>query len=323
MNRMPTTGERLVHTLAIAYHRLSVKVPLKTWVLLGKHLGSLVYSLDPVHRNLTLTNLRFAFGKEKDDRELRAIARGTFEQFSMTGHEWMRLRNCRVEDLDPLIRVEGREHLEAARKKSPSIILMGAHFGNWEYAHLYYAAKFNRLSFIVRPVDNFMIEKERLSYNGRLGVDILYKSNGLRPAIKNLKKGTDLVLFVDRNTDANEGIPSRFFGKTAQTLSVAIALARKYRIPIVPMFMIRCPDLVHHRMVFLPELRIDDDKTGQGIVEGVQRQNDLIERVLSEHPDHWVWFHKRWKHHYPQLYPRDMAKVVRRRARKLAKMKAG
>jgi KDO2-lipid IV(A) lauroyltransferase len=317
----PRTGARIAHGLTIAYHRLSRKVPLESWVRLGKHLGTVIYYLAPGPRNTTLANLRFALGTEPSDRELHAVARGTFQQFSMIGHEWMRLRNVRTEELDPLIRVEGRENWKAAKEKSASVILLGAHFGNWEYAHLYYARHFNRISFIVRAVDNPLIERERLAYNRRHGVDILYKDNGLRPAIRNLKRGVDLVLFADRNTDAHEGISCRFFGKEAQTLSVAPALARKYRIPIVPMFMVRCRDLVHHRLIFLPELRIDHDDKEGGIADAAQRQNDVIEGMVRQHPDHWVWFHKRWKHHYPHLYPRDMLKELRRKKKKLEKMK--
>jgi len=290
-------------------------------VALGKHLGTAIYYLAPGPRSITLSNLRFALGGERSEGELRAIARGTFQQFSMIGHEWMRLRNVRMRELAGLVRVEGMEHWQAAKEKSPSVILLGAHFGNWEYAHLYYACHFNKISFIVRPVDNPLIEKERLAYNRRNGVDVLYKSNGLRPAIRNLKRGMDLVLFADRNTDAHEGISCRFFGKQAQTLSVAPALARKYRVPIVPMFMVRCPDLVHHRLIFLPELRIDYEDGKGGMADAVQRQNDLIEDMVREHPDHWVWFHKRWKHHYPHIYPRDMIKALRRKKRKLEKLK--
>ena len=113
------TVDRLTHALVIAYHRLAVMAPLRTWVAWGKILGRVAYRLDPEHRRISMTNLRFALGEEKSDAELRDIARRNFEQWGMIVHEWMRLRRLDAAELASLIRIEGREHLAAAKKKSP------------------------------------------------------------------------------------------------------------------------------------------------------------------------------------------------------------
>jgi KDO2-lipid IV(A) lauroyltransferase len=289
---------------------------LRTWVSMGKLLGRLVYIIDIEHRKIVLANLRFAFGHEKSEGDLRDIARKNFEQWGMIAHEWMRLRNLDTTELLPLIRVEGGKHLMAAKRKSPSVILMGAHFGNWEYAHLYYSRNINVLNFIVRAIDNPFVEEERVSYNQRSGVRILYKENGLRPAIKNLKKGEDLIIFADRKADSKDGVSCLFFGKETLALALVPALARKYHIPVVPMFIVRERDSIHHRIVFLPEQRIDQDGGERGLQNSVELQSELIESIVRRHPDHWVWFHKRWKRHYPYLYPKDMARRQERRKKK-------
>jgi KDO2-lipid IV(A) lauroyltransferase len=199
-----------------------------------------------------LRNLRFAFGKEKGEDEIVSLARKNFQQFGMIACEWARLKYITKGELQELVNIEGKEHLIAAKKKSPAVILLGAHFGNWEYAHLLYASTINRLNFIVRAIDIPFIEKERVAVNENFGVGILYQKNGLRPAIRNLKKGEDLVLFADRQAGSKEGITCQFFGKETSTLTLVPTLAKRFHIPIVPMFIIRSKDRVHHRIVFFP-----------------------------------------------------------------------
>jgi KDO2-lipid IV(A) lauroyltransferase len=313
MKRRSIEWHRTVYSLSLLYSFLSRMLPLKIWVLMGRCAGHLFYLLGLRYRRVALRNLRFAFGSDREEKEICAIARKSFLQFAMMAHEWIRLRNLDTEELKELIYVEGKENLIAAKEKNQSVILLGAHFGNWEYAHIFYSTTVNHLNFIVRAIDNPFLEKERVAYNQRAGVRVLYKENGLRPAIKNLRKGEDLVIFADQRPGVKEGTLCQFFGKDASTITLVPALAKKFHIPVVPMFIIRCKDLVHHRIIFFPELKIEYDDKNQSIREGAQLQNDMIEKVIRSYPDHWLWVHKRWRREYPYLYQEDLARRQRRR----------
>lgn len=302
MKKKHNKQHRVVYWLAILGSYLSRIVPLRIWLFMGRCSGLLFYYLDFNHRKIALKNLRFAFGNEKKEDEIVFLARKNFQQFGMSIYEWLRLKYIDREKLRDLVYIEGKEHLLAAKKKSQSVILLGAHFGNWEYAHLLYASTINRLDFIVRAIDNPFLEKIRLAYNQKFGAKILYKENGLLPAVRNLKKGEDLVIFADRKANSKEEILCRFFGKKTSTLALVPTLAQRFHIPIVPMFITRCDDMVHHRIIFFPELKIKPDNKEESIREGTQQQSDIIEKIIREHPDHWIWLHKRWKKHHPYLY---------------------
>lgn len=276
-------------------------MPLKIWLFFGRIFGLFFYLIDPHHRRIVLINLRFAYGKEKNDKELRAIARSNFMHYGMMGFEWlhmMRLSRTGMDKLKSRIHVEGEEHLIAARKKNPSVIILSAHFGNWEYAHLYFGDTFNHLNFIVRMIDNPLIEKERVFNNENFGVGILYKENGLRPAIKKLKNGEDLVIFSDRKANLREGIPCRFFNQKASTIPLIFSLASKYHIPVVPMFIYRTKDVTKHRLVFFPEMNLE----GLDMTQATQLQNDIIEKAIRKQPELWLWIHRKWKCYHEEIY---------------------
>jgi Kdo2-lipid IVA lauroyltransferase/acyltransferase len=301
MNKTPHLGHYISLYLMYILHYISRVVPLRLWLFIGKVFGLFFYIIDPHHRRITMINLKFAYGNEKSEKELRAIVRSNFMHYGMMGFEWihiMRLKRAGLDKLKSRIQVEGEEHLIAARKKNPSVIILSAHFGDWEYAHLYYGDTFNHLNFIVRMLDNPLIEKERVINNESFGVSILYKENGLRPAIKKLKSGEDVVIFSDRKTNLREGIPCLFFNQKTSSLPLIYSLASKYQIPVVPMFIFRTKDVTKHRLVFFPELNIE----GLDMTQATQLQNDVIEKAIREQPELWLWIHRKWKCYHEDIY---------------------
>lgn len=274
---------------------------------MGRVLGFCLYCLDSHHRRIALANLRFAFGEEKTEHELRQIALSNFKQLGMMAQELVTLKGLTKErhrKICDSISVEGEEHLRAAKKKNKAVILLGAHFGNWEYAHHFYASRINRLNFIVRKLDNDLLEQERLKCNEEFNVNILYKTNGLRKAISNLKNGEDLVVFTDMKTGRKEGVPAQFFGKKTSTLTIVATLSKKYNIPVVPMFIVRDTNVAHHRIIFSPQLDIGQIEEKQAVESFAQLQNDIIENTIRANPDHWLWIHRKWKCYHPEIYKR-------------------
>ena len=269
---------------------------------LGRMLGYLACFVDAHHRNIARANLKFAFQGSRTDREINRIAYENFMQWGMIAYEWGRKRfynrlpTCRL----PIrMEISGESHLRKAKERSDAVLLLSAHFGNWEYSHLHYACMINKLNFIVRKIDNPHLEPLRVNSNHPHGVTILYKQKGLKAAIKSLKKGEDLVIFADQKANPKEGVKCTFFGQETTTLPIVASLAKKYKYPIVPMFVVREGNSPVHKMVFLPELAYTDNDT---IEEIAQRQNDIIEGIIRKHPDHWLWMHRKWKTEHPEIY---------------------
>jgi KDO2-lipid IV(A) lauroyltransferase len=300
-----TKIDRLVYRLCLGYHGLGRAMPLKTWLGMGRRLGALAYRLDRDHRRIVHRNLHLAYGDAKDKDAIRRLARRNFEQWGMIAQELALLKQrpeWLAAHLKAVIDVEGREHLDAVHQEGRPVILIGAHFGNWEFAHLYYAQHIHRINFIVRRIDNPLLEKLRRSYTAALGVNILYKERGLRDAIKKIRAGEDLVIFADQKANVKEGIPCRFFGHRTSTLSIAPALAQKFGAALVPMFMVRTRDTMRHRLIFGPQLPLTDQNRRIDIETLTQRQNDLIEGFIRQYPDHWLWLHRKWKTEFPEMY---------------------
>lgn len=305
MNRTksPVFSDYLAYVPLMVFNLLSRLVPLLFWCELGRLFGGLVFLLGAPLKRVAAINLKFAYGDELGAPQRLTIQRRNFMHYGIGSFEWIRMLRMtenRRQQICQKIVIEGQEYLDAARKDKKKIILLSGHFGLWEYATVKYASEINPLSFIVRRIENPLVEQERCFYHERFGARILYKENGLREAIRGLKAGEDLLLLADRKANLREGIPAHFFNHKTSTLPIAVSLAQKYDAALVPMFIVRGEKCGEHRLIFEPALKIED----LSLEEAVQLQNDCIERQIRQNPDMWLWLHRKWKCYHKEIYRR-------------------
>jgi lauroyl/myristoyl acyltransferase len=84
-------------------------------------------------------NLRAAL-PQVSGRELRLITWNNFRNHSKAYADLMRLPRARIEELQPLLHVDGMEHLEAARAYGRGVLVVSAHMGSWEVAAAIWSA---------------------------------------------------------------------------------------------------------------------------------------------------------------------------------------
>jgi KDO2-lipid IV(A) lauroyltransferase len=112
--------------------------------------------------------------------------------------------------------------------------------------------------------------------------------------LKVLKSGGILALVIDQDTKVKSRFVN-FFSKPAATPVGATILAMKTGAAVVLTYIYLGDDWKQH-MHILPEMpmRVTSDEEAD-VIFNTQKMNDLIEKAIREHPEQWVWMHKRWK----------------------------
>ena len=113
--------------------------------------------------------------------------------------------------------------------------------------------------------------------------------NGVREAIDYIKKNHSIALMIDQRVSEGEKI--NFFKKDALTTTLPAQLAKKYNIPIVPVFIKRMKDnnfnLEFYDAIFPSKFK---DKIELSI-----KLNTVLEKMIIKNPEQWIWTHDRWK----------------------------
>ena len=112
---------------------------------------------------------------------------------------------------------------------------------------------------------------------------------GLKELMKLNKDGFSTALMIDQRV--SQGIKSNFFNTEAFTSTIPAQLAKKFNIPIVPIFIERQKSLKFKMKVFEP-IYFTDNETMESIT---QQLNKMLEEMILKNPDHWIWTHNRWK----------------------------
>jgi KDO2-lipid IV(A) lauroyltransferase len=99
--------------------------------VIGAFLGLVWYYLIPVRRKVARENLKRAF-PDLSDKQRRRIARACYVNLARCAVEFLRLPGLTREKVDRYIEHAGWEHYQRAEKTGKGMIVVTAHFGNFD-----------------------------------------------------------------------------------------------------------------------------------------------------------------------------------------------
>lgn len=271
----------------------SVALKLCIWLM-----SALPFILTALRRT-GLKNLEIAF-PEKSEAERRAILKGTMESLGRVLGELSQIHKYTRERLAELIDFDLDEESKAlyARQKAEGrgVLITTGHLGNWEMLVLGFAALYEPISYLARPLDNPQIDDMLNGLRTRFGNTPINKTNSAMLAIKILREGGILGILSDVNAHPKEGVFVPFFGVPACTTSGAAMLAIRSNSHIYPTFCVWDKAVKRYKIVHgaLLEPVITHDRK-QDIVDTTALYTAEIEKIIRQYPDQWMWIHRRWK----------------------------
>jgi KDO2-lipid IV(A) lauroyltransferase len=264
------------------------------WV--GRQMGNVAYYLDWEHRNVALQNLRIAFGQEKSEEERRSIAKRNFQHMGMMVVEFFRILGMDTETYKKKVSVEGLEEaLELLEKKKGGLLLIG-HFGNWELMGIMSKVIQIPILAIAKPIkQNEKLYRFILRIRDKAGLKIISPENAPQKVIRALSKNWLVAFLIDQRAKRSRGVWVDFFGKKAPTMPGLAVIAIRSGAPVVPVFMIRNGFQKHRLVVKKPVELVLTGNREKDVEINMQRFTRVLESMIREYPDQWVWIHRRWE----------------------------
>jgi KDO2-lipid IV(A) lauroyltransferase len=263
--------------------------------VMGRALGMAAFHGMKRYRLVARANLHRAYGHEWSEARIENVARESFRHLGITLVEFF-LRQPRMtgEEIDREIRFEGREHYEAAFERGKGVILITAHYGNWEFMGPRLFRAGYRVSGVSRTADDPGLEQMIASIRTRWGLSQIPRRQAARQGLAALRRNEILAILLDQNT-AEGGVFVPFFGYPASTATGPAVFALKTGAAIVPTFCIREADGTHRMKAWPPIIPTSTGDRAADVLRLTAEITQSIEVQIRERPELWCWLHNRWK----------------------------
>ena len=260
---------------------------------LSSYLGGKVFQIiGPFFRpkNLIHQNIKKVF-PNIDEKKMSEIVSSMWDNYGRVFAEYVFIKKFRITSLNSNIIIEGIEILNEIKKNNQKVIFISGHFSNFELMAMQLEKTGIKIAAIYRPLNNIFLNKimERIREKYICKNQIKKGIGGLKNLLKLNKEGCSTALMIDQRV--SEGSRLDFFNEKASTTTIPAQLVKKFNIPVVPIFIERFDGIKFKMKVHKPISFSDNDSIDNITVQ----LNKVLERMILDNPNYWIWSHNRWK----------------------------
>ena len=254
--------------------------------------GKLFQIIGPAFRSKEIINknIKRAF-PDLNSKEINKIKSSMWNNYGRVFAEYIYIKNFRHGNLSKNISIEGDDILANIKKQNQKVIFISGHFSNFELMAMQIDKLDLKIGAIYRPLNNIFLNKimERIRRKYICNNQIKKGIGGLKELIKLNNEGYSTALMIDQRV--SQGIKSNFFNEEAFTTTMPAQLVKKFNIPVVPIFIERYEGIKFKMKVFKP-VHFSVEDTIENITADL---NKILEKMILNNPNNWIWSHNRWK----------------------------
>ena len=260
-------------------------------------LAAVAYRVDQRHRKVATENLTFAF-PEKAPAEITGLVKGCYRHFAALVVEIAVLpKKLRVENWRLYASLVGGDKILTALLEDRPVLIVTAHFGNWEMAGFALGLVGFRTHAIARTLDNPHLERFFKQFRQRTGQAILDKNLDYERIVNTLQAGGKVATLGDQDA-GSRGVFVNFFNRPASAHKAVALLALQYDALMLVVgtprvrqgvnwhYHINCEDVIDPR---------EYADQGNAVKLITQRYHDSLAAMIRRHPEQYFWLHRRWK----------------------------
>lgn len=257
----------------------------------------LLYFIVGYRKKVVRENLKNSF-PELSYKERSAIEKKFYKHFAdflVESTKSLSISNKAIKERCDLI---NPEEVHKYFDQGKDVIVLCGHYNNWEYYAVGIAQQMKHKTIAAfRPLKNKFFNGKILKSRQRFGMKML--SMREIPRFFANKPNDSPILSVMVN-DQSPGDPktaywNTFLNQDTGWMKGAEKLAKKYD-QVILFGAIRKKKRGFYEVSFSP-ISEDITKEPDGFV--LDKHAEYLEMVIREHPQYWLWSHRRWKHKRP------------------------
>ncbi len=254
----------------------------------------LAFYLVPRIRKDGYKHIDYAFGDTLSKKEKKKILWNAAKNMFFVAFEFPHLPRLAEEKYEKVASYKGVEYIENYKINKQGALFISAHLGNWEMMASLMSSYGYPVAEIVREFDDPQLNNVIDSIRTAAKIKTIPKDQSANQIIKLLKEGWFVGMLIDQSPRDN-GAPTLFFDKPCwSTIGPAYIYART-KVPVHPVSMTRNNDGTLVLEIFPPLELVHTGNLKEDILKNTQICQNAIENIIRQHPEQWLWFHRRWK----------------------------
>jgi KDO2-lipid IV(A) lauroyltransferase len=272
-------------------------LPLRIQYLLSDLLFVLNYLFIGYRRKVIYLNLRNSF-PEKSNKNIRTIARKFYRHLFDQMIESIALIHMSPKRILKHMRYKNPEVIEDLYKKNKGVILVSGHYGNWEWIISLQMLVSHKTLAIYKQLNNKYFDRMYINIRSRYGMTPVPMNSILRELI-NREQKNELTLTYSlgdqRPLFRHIQYWTRFLNQDTPVYLGTEKIARKKNLAVV-FFKMRKIRRGIYETEFIPLFENSRETKEHEITD---KYLSILEKIIIERPELWLWTHKRWKHIKP------------------------
>lgn len=182
----------------------------------------------------------------------------------------------------------GLDALDDAAAQGRPVVLVTAHFGNYDAARIMLKDRGCQIAGVYMPMRNSAFNERYVAAMAQIAAPVFPRNRpGIAGLVRFLRQGGMIGLVADHYMAHGQLI--EFLGRPARTALSAAEMALKYDALLIPVYGVRTPD--GHSFSVIVEAPVPHGDA----VTMTLALNRSLEALVRQYPDQWMWSHRRWK----------------------------
>ncbi|CAM4351712.1 KDO2-lipid IV(A) lauroyltransferase [Pedobacter westerhofensis] len=268
-------------------------LPLRVLYLFASLLYLVLYYITGYRRAVVSTNLKKSF-PEKSSEEIKLIEKRYYKYLSALIFEIIKMSTISKAQLKRRFIWKNIEQMNAYADQGIGVLACSAHYGNWEWGTLSIGLSFKGNTYpIYKPLSSKAFDQWFNHIRTRFGNQLIamrqtYRSLAETKNIPSLylfgndqappkEESHQWITFLNQHTSVQQGMEKIAIKTNRPVFYLKLSVLRKgyYQVECIPICL---------------------NPAASSQQEITALHTSLLEEIIRERPEYWLWSHKRWKH---------------------------
>ena len=279
---------KLINIIGYSFFWFISLIPLSLLNLLSYLINFIFF----YRKKIVLNNIKLAF-PNKSNLEIKNIYKGFKLYFINLIWEIIKMSSSNIKFYKKRINIQNINLINDYYKKNQSVIIIGGHYNNWEWAGPILSEIGNHhFVSVYKALSNTFFNKLMIKIRSRYNIDVV-EMNDLVKYIFGNEKCKMIALISDQNPVVDEKTKwLSFFNHQVPVIDGPEKIAKKFNYPVL-FCDIKKVKNGYYNITFetiedYPQESEDGDIT--------KRFFKRLEKQINDNPNNYLWSHNRWKH---------------------------